>query len=309
VVGEHVAGFRLMKITDLAARRPAARAVIGRMRLPRAVPQPIAVDRLRHRPIAVQEYEYAQKHTQRPLKVPLPSPYLLMWNAWDREYSREAYPTPLDLGHDLARVLREEIRALHRAGADFVQLDDPAIQHLLNPKKYMHFLRMLLGHQPKSAREELATAVELVNATVHGISGVKIGFHVCRGNWPAPEDILPAGDYGPILPALLDLRVQQLVLEFATPRAGPVEVFRDYPTRQEIGLGVIDVKNPHVETSTEIRTRVQRALRFFEARQLYLNPDCGFASGRTWPVATRLVALQKLTAMVGAARRLRKEHA
>lgn len=309
VIGEKVAGFRLMNILELARNRPAVLSIIERMMLPQTVPQPIAVAQLvRRKPIAVDELEFARRYTGKPVKVPLPSPYMLAWQAWDARFSRDAYPTYEDLADALCRILRAEILALKAAGAVFIQLDDPTFQNPLNPEKYMRFLTRLLGHRPRPWKEELAWAVELVNRTIQGILGVTLGFHVCRGNWPAPEAVLPTGAYGPILPALLELKVDQLVLEFATPRAGTVDVFREYPTTKQLGLGVIEVKNPRVETVEEIVQRVERALRYFAPAQLYLNPDCGFASGRTWPVADRRTAGAKLQVMAAAARWLRHRY-
>lgn len=309
VIAEKIPGFQLMDIVKLARNRPSILSIIRRMMLPKTVLQPIAVAKLKRRnAIAVDELEFARRHTQKPVKVPLPSPYMLAWQAWDSMYSRDAYPSYEDLAEDLCKILREEILALQAAGAAFIQLDDPTIQNPLNPEKYMRFLTAVLGHRPKPLKEELAWAVELVNRTIQGISGLTLGFHVCRGNWPAPEAILPRGDYTPILPALLDLKVDQLVLEFATPRAGTVDVFKEYPTKKQLGLGVIDVKSKRIETAKEIVDQVERALRYFAPEQLYLNPDCGFASGRTWPVADRATAGAKLAVMVAAARRLRRTH-
>ena len=58
-----------------------------------------------------------------------------------------------------------------------------------------------------------------MNETVRDISGVKFGVHVCRGNWSRREDVLLKGNYGPLLPYLMEMNVDQLVLECATPRA------------------------------------------------------------------------------------------
>ncbi len=306
VIAEKVAGFELMNIIDLARGRADVLQTIEEMMLPKSVPQPIATRAIRrNRPIALDELKFAKKYTDRPIKVPLPSPYMLSWQAWDSQQSKEAYPSWEDLADDLVKVLRKEIIALRNSGASFVQLDDPTIQNPLNPEKYMKFLTMLLGHKPRSFKEELRWAVQLINETVKGIGGVTLGLHVCRGNWPAPEEILPKGAYGPILPYLLETKVDQLVLEFATSRAGPIDVFKDYPTEKQIGLGVIDVKSREVETPETVTSRVKRALRYFDEDQIYLNPDCGFASGRTWPVADRITAFDKLRNMTEAAKVLR----
>ena len=48
----------------------------------------------------------------------------------------------------------------------------------------------------------------------------KIGVHVCRGNWSAQEEVLLRGPYSALMPYLERINVDQLVLEYATPRAG-----------------------------------------------------------------------------------------
>jgi 5-methyltetrahydropteroyltriglutamate--homocysteine methyltransferase len=309
MIGERVEGFRLLTMPELAAGRPAgAQATITKLMLPSRVPQPVAVEKIRRtQPIAVHEFEFTRKFTGRHVKVPLPSPYMLAWQAWDDRYSRAAYPTPEDLAKDLAAILREEILALRDAGCSFVQLDDPTILNPLTPDRYMRVLELLLGHKARSPQDEFEWAVELINRTTQGIDGIRIGYHVCRGNWPAPEERLLAHDYREILPTLVRLKVDQLVLEFATPRAGSVDVFRDYPTRMELGLGVVDVKNKIVEDPRVIVDRAKSALRYFDATKLFLNPDCGFASGRDWPVLSSEIAVRKLRAMSQAAETVRSE--
>ena len=53
---------------------------------------------------AVAELAYARTHTERPVKVTLPSP-LMALGFWS-DASREAYPDPLDLVRDAAYVRR-----------------------------------------------------------------------------------------------------------------------------------------------------------------------------------------------------------
>ncbi len=54
---------------------------------------------------------------------------------------------------------------------------------------------------------------------IEGVDGVRIGLHVCRGNWSRKEEVLLTGDYERLLPAFTQIKVKQFVLEYATPRA------------------------------------------------------------------------------------------
>jgi len=208
---------------------------------------------------------------------------------------------------DLTRLLREEIVALRDAGVSFVQLDEPGIGNFCD-YKYTKWLLALNGWRVSDPRELQKISVDLINRTVKGIGGVKVGVHICRGNWPADEDHLSRGGYENMIDEIIELKVDQLVLEYATRRAGNFDSFRGERWEGEVGLGVIDVKNPRVESPEEVVSRVERAREVFDIEKITLNPDCGFASGRQWPVVGRDVAYAKLRSQTEAAGMLRKKY-
>jgi 5-methyltetrahydropteroyltriglutamate--homocysteine methyltransferase len=156
---------------------------------------------------------------------------------------------------------------------------------------------------------ELEFAVRLVNETVEGIDGVKFGVHVCRGNWSRKEDVLLSGNYGPLLPSLMRMNVDQLVLEMATPRAGEIDVFKEYRNEKEIGLGVANPRTDEVEKPAQIAQRVRVLLKYFDPERIYLNPDCGFGTFAERCVNTPETAYRKLQAIAEAAELLRREYA
>ena len=82
---------------------------------------------------------------------------------------------------------------------------------------------------------------------IEGIGGVRIGMHVCRGNWSRKEEVLLTGDYERLLPALTKIEAQQFVLEYATPRAGDVHVVGKALSDREIGLGVVNPRTAECE--------------------------------------------------------------
>src|SRR6266542_2557591 len=64
------------------------------------------VDKLRLRSgLAQDEVAFLQRHTQRPIKVPLPGPYLLTRSAWIEQLSGDAYATQEDLAADVVSIL------------------------------------------------------------------------------------------------------------------------------------------------------------------------------------------------------------
>ena len=160
----------------------------------------------------------------------------------------------------------------------------------------------------KDPSDELELAVRLMNETVDGIDGVRFGVHVCRGNWSRREDVLLTGNYGPMLPYLTQMNVDQLVLEFATPRAGEMEVFKEYANEKEIGLGVVNPRTDEIESPEEIVERVHEALKYFSPEKVFLNPDCGFGTFAERNVNTADVAYRKLQSIAAAAQILRQEY-
>ena len=137
---------------------------------------------------------------------------------------------------------------------------------------------------------------------------MKTGLHVCRGNWSRQEKVLLQGAYDPLMPYFSRLQVQQLVLEYATERAGPVEVLGALPANTEIGLGVCNPRAAEIEPVDLIVGKVRALLKHRRPEQIYLNPDCGFGTFAERPVNTMEVAAGKLRAIHQAAEILRAEY-
>jgi 5-methyltetrahydropteroyltriglutamate--homocysteine methyltransferase len=149
--------------------------------------------------------------------------------------------------------------------------------------------------------EELEFAVSLINRVVDGIDGVRLGLHVCRGNWSRDETTLLSGGYQALRAYLDRVQITQLVLEHATDRAGTLVAFEG----KEIGLGVVNPRTDEVETPDRIRAAVEDALRLYPAERIFLNPDCGFGTFSNRPMNTIAIASAKVAAMAAAARDLR----
>jgi 5-methyltetrahydropteroyltriglutamate--homocysteine methyltransferase len=130
--------------------------------------------------------------------------------------------------------------------------------------------------------------------------------HVCRGNWSRREDVLLTGDYHALLPAFTSMRIDQFVLEYATPRAGELRVVGEALGTHELGLGCVNPRTAEAEEPATIVARAEEALRFWRPEQIWLNPDCGFGCFANRCVNEEAPAVAKLRAMVAAARELRE---
>jgi 5-methyltetrahydropteroyltriglutamate--homocysteine methyltransferase len=151
-------------------------------------------------------------------------------------------------------------------------------------------------------------ASELINRVVDGFEDrLRIGLHVCRGNWSKREDVLITGDYQPLVDCFSQMKVKQLVLEYATPRAGDLAVIGNQLGDREIGLGVSNPRTDEAESIEFIANRLREALQFWSPENIFLNPDCGFGCFANRCVNEEQVAFEKLKAMVAAAELVRAE--
>ncbi|MEZ6096421.1 MAG: hypothetical protein R3C03_19700 [Pirellulaceae bacterium] len=149
-----------------------------------------------------------------------------------------------------------------------------------------------------------------MNRVVAGFEGrVRTGVHVCRGNWSKREDVLITGDYQPLVPCFENMNVDQLVLEYATPRAGDLSVIGRAMRNREIGLGCVNPRTDIAEDAEVIAQRIREALQFWPAEKIFLNPDCGFGCFANRCVNEESIAAQKLQAMAKAASIARGESA
>lgn len=307
-----VSGMKLMPVSELMdymTDRARFEEVLRALDVPAfAIKSPIVVDKIKSRNgLTMDEVDFLMAHTDRQVKMPLPGPYLLLKSSYFKGLSDKAYASEDELAEDIVKLLRDEVIALRDKGVDFIQLDEPTLSQVVLGEESTETFMCAAMATRKDPSEELELAVRLVNQVVDGIDGVRLGVHVCRGNWSRREDVLLTGNYGPMLPYLMEMNVDQLVLEYATPRAGEMEVFKEYAQQKEIGLGVVNPRTDEVESPQQIVAQVKQALQYFKPEQIFLNPDCGFGTFAERNMNTPNLAFRKLQAVHEAAEELRKE--
>ena len=312
-VVEKLSGMKLTKVSELmdyAKDRARFEEVLRALDVPAfAIKSPIAVDRIQSQePLALDELSFAKEHTNRDIKVTLPGPYMLTRASWFEGLSDKVYPEPEDLAKDVVKILREEFKILKNAGVDFIQWDEPTLSQVAFGEETKETFMCAALPNRRDPSEELEFAVRLMNETMSGLTGVKTGVHICRGNWSRREDVLLEGNYGPLLPYLVEMDVDQLVLECATPRAGDLDVFKEYANEKEIGFGVVNPRTDEVESPEQIVSRVEELLMYFDPDKIYLNPDCGFGTFAERNINTSEVAVKKLKSVSEAATILRTKY-
>ncbi|WP_313799463.1 cobalamin-independent methionine synthase II family protein [Cytobacillus sp.] len=313
-VAEHLHNVKMLTVSELLEYiddKASFEEILGTLDVPAfSLSNPAAAGKIsRKKPLALNDFRFLKKHTDRKIKVTLPGPYLLTRSMWVEGLSEEAYPTKEDLAIDIVSVLREELEDLIAEGADFVQFDEPVLTELVFTKKNENRTFMCGALTAKADAEvEMELALGLMNRVMEGMRGrgTKMGVHICRGNWSREDDILLRGPYFPLIPYLSRVDIDQLVLEYATPRAGEIEAIKEF-THAEIGFGVVNPRTEEIETAEEIVEKVNHLLKLIPANQIYLNPDCGFGTFAQRPMNSEQIASKKLKVLSEAASLLREQ--
>ena len=220
----------------------------------------------------VKEFQYLRAHTTRAVKATCAGPLTF----GSRIRPGTVYKGVVDVAERFAEVINHELRALVAAGADSIQIDEPARGNV--------------------AGREMA---RLFNRATEGVRA-KLGFHICFGNRFGRSRF--DRSYRPYLPGLLDARADQFVIELAGREMAELDLWGQYAGEgRELGAGVIDVKGFYPETAEDVAERIRRVLKVWPAERLVVNPDCGFG----W--SPRAMCNGKITALAAGARLARKE--
>ncbi len=309
---ERVEGLRLMTMADLldfVEDKAGFEAMLSALDVPAfALKNPTVTGPLRARaPLVLDDVRFLRRHTKRPVKATLPGPYLLSRSTWVKGLSEGAYPSRAALNEAIVALLRAEAMALAAEGVEFVQFDEPVLTEVVFAGKSATRTFMCAALAAKASPEgELDLAVDLLNRVVEGIQGTRFGIHVCRGNWSRKDEVLLEGDYDPLLPWLARMRVGFFALEYATPRAGSLEVLAGLPPAAMLGLGAVNPRTEEIEDPHAVAARARRAAEILGPGRVMLNPDCGFGTFADRPVNDADGARRKLESLVRAAEILRR---
>ena len=226
--------------------------------------KPIIVGKVaRPRPVTIEWWKFAQSLTSRPVKGMLTGPYTIMdWSF------NEYYPSRRAATLAIAHVVRDEARQLEKAGAQYIQVDEPAIS---------------------TRPEEMDLAIEALGIVTKGLKAHTIT-HICYG------------DFKTIGPKLEKLPVDQIDLEFANRNFELLEFFKSrkrFP--KAIGLGIVDVHTHRTESVDEAIANLKKSLKVFSPEKIFVDPDCGL---KTRSVEE---AINKLRVVVEATQAVREE--
>ena len=190
-----------------------------------------------------------------------------------QESLRGVYATDEELADAIAAAYRQVIADLYAAGCRNIQFDDCTWGIYCDTD----FVAKT-GMQAVDIQKVSELGVALNNAAIEGApEDLVINTHVCRGNYHSTYAF--EGGYDPVAPYLFaHENVNAFYLEFDTPRAGGFEPLEHVAEGKKVVLGLITSKQPGLEDKEAVKARIKEASKYVPLENLYLSPQCGFAS-------------------------------
>ncbi|PGS56822.1 5-methyltetrahydropteroyltriglutamate--homocysteine S-methyltransferase [Bacillus sp. AFS041924] len=239
----------------------------------RCVKPPIIYRRVEFtKPITVNETEYAQSLTSKPVKGMLTGPVtILNWSFVREDLTKE------EVANEIALALRKEVKALESAGISIIQVDEPAIREGLPLKRrdwdqYLNWVTRAFRLTTSSVRNE-----------------TQIHTHMCYSN------------FSDIMEAIIELDADVISIEHARSHQGFSTFLSESPYPFGIGLGVYDIHSPRVPSIEEMEENILSSLKVCDTNRFWVNPDCGLKTRNETEV------IDALSNMVKSAKKVREK--
>jgi 5-methyltetrahydropteroyltriglutamate--homocysteine methyltransferase len=243
--------------------------------------RPIVYEKIRWvRPIFGPALEAMTQATDKPIKININSGPAFVATWCDDQYYGDADA----LRADVADAFNLELKWLAEHGASVIQLTE---QTYLWSK----------GREDWTAR--------VMERAARGVDA-HLTWHMCYGNAREFDCLYPEIDAFCLKELLKSDEAAawtEIHMETARPRMAEMDVLANWGTSEGkyLGVGVIEVMNPHVETPAEVADRIRTALAYVPAERLIVSSDCGLYQ------LARDVALRKLRSLVEGTRVVRQE--
>lgn len=122
----------------------------------------------------------------------------------------------------------------------------------------------------------MSDGVDMINDVLEKFHGTK-ALHICRGN--DKNRFMAKGGYDAIAQTVFTrAKVDRLLLEFDSERAGSFAPLSFVPQNKTVVLGLITTKSPKLELERDVIARIEEAATFVPLEQLAISTQCGFAS-------------------------------
>lgn len=188
------------------------------------------------------------------------------------ESTRKVYPTDEELIQDIANGYKQVISDLYAAGCRNIQLDDCTWGVLVAEGSVARYGE---GADFNEIAEKLLRVNNL--AIEDKPEDLTVTTHVCRGNYHSAY--FSSGAYDPVAEPLFGREnVDGYYLEFDDERSGGFRPLERVSNNKKVVLGLVTSKSPKLEDKELIKERIKEASKYVPLENLYLSPQCGFAS-------------------------------
>ena len=199
--------------------------------------QPIVTNDLEcNQTIVGDEFKKAKTVASSRLKPVVTGPFTLAKYSIDKHYGDVSRLT-----EDYAEVIAKEVEHLSDAGAEEIQINEPAI--LKNQEEYDSFERGMDIISDSNGKSQLNLQVYF-------------------------------GDSTPLYEKFQDLPVDLLGLDF-TYSPGLPEKINELGSEKLLGLGLVNARNTKMEKSDTLIPIIKDIAQALDTEKIYLNPSCG----------------------------------
>ena len=210
-------------------------------------------------------------------KQTVPSPaqfYAYFTGAELLDTTLEIYGTEEAFAEDVIKSYGEFIEEIYAAGCRTLQFDDCVWGGLVNPKLAV----ALTGRRGEALEEYKKVILALNNKVVEEApADLTINTHVCRGNYHST--FFSSGAYDGVADLLFgEENVNAYYLEYDDERSGGFAPLAKITGNKKVVLGLVTTKTPKLEDKQSVIARIKEASKYVPLENLYLSPQCGFAS-------------------------------
>ncbi|MEM2250551.1 MAG: hypothetical protein QXF11_02685 [Candidatus Hadarchaeales archaeon] len=219
--------------------------------------QPVLKNRPRRKqPVLLREFEYAKSVTDMPVKAVMIGPYT--FTKLSINMSGLGFE---DLVLEVGKILAEEAKDLSKAGAELIQVEEPAILKNVNEFEIFKSAFEIITKEAGEERIILTTYF---------------------------------GDVKPLYERLLEIRVGGLGFDLTYSPNLP-DLIAKVGCEKDIWLGIVDGRNTKMEREEDILRIVRKIAANTESRRIFLMPSCGLGEYLPRKVAfKKLVLLSKV---------------
>ncbi len=200
----------------------------------------------RLKPMTVDETQYAQSLTGKPVKGMLTGPVTMVnWSFCRRDIPKE------DAAFQIAMVLNDELKDLENAGITIIQIDEPAFREGLPLKQ-------------EKQKDYLTWAVNAFKIACAEVKPqTQIHTHMCYS------------EFNEIINYIYDMDSDVISIEASRSKGEILQAFEKFNYSHGIGVGIYDIHSPRIPSCEEMEEIALRSLKVIDKSLLWINPDCG----------------------------------